>query len=209
MMDSKTHSIINEVKEKTFLQPTIMKLIGSILVDLKTDIVPQCNDNAIKHMICKGTSARNITSHQACHGASAYIVQYYLKEGYNLESAKQLGCTMWNKVNRCSYFPIWKTKLFIVKSRSEEDDSIHDINIRLLEKMCRTHHKRANLCLIKDLEYKCGPCKWRPTTYWMCFDKAISTLPHNNKKVLRQSDIEACLQKWNEENGIDLFSIDS
>lgn len=205
--ESKTKSIIDEVRIEIYKQPTIMKLIGSILIDLKKEIVPVCNHDAIKHMICKGNSARNLTAHQVCHGASAYIVQYYLKEGYNLESAKQLGCTMWNKVNRCSYFPVWKTKLFIVKSKPEEDDTVHDINLRLLEKMCRIHHKKANLSAIKDLEYKSGPTKWRPTTYWMCFDKAISKLPNNNKKVLKQSDVEACLHEWNEENGIDLFSL--
>ena len=199
-----TNSIIDNVRDQTYKIPTVMKFIGSILIDLKKEIVPLCDHDALKYVICKGASIRTISSHQACHGASAYIVQYYLKEGYNLDSAKQLGCTMWNKVNRCSYFPVWKPKLFITKVYPEDTDSIQDTNLHLLVKMCRIHHKRCNLSLIKDMEYKAtGAHIWRPTTYWKCFDKAIVKLPKN--KLLTMNEVESCLEKWNVENEVDLF----
>lgn len=205
IMKDDIKSIINQVYEDTYQIPNIMKLMGSILMDLKRDVVPICNQDALKYLMCKGTSTRKITPHQACQGASSYVAQYYLKEGYNLDSAKQLGCTMWNQLNDCSYFPIWKTKLFVMKIKSEEDDTIHDANLHLLEKMCRTHHKKCDISVIKHMEYHCGPSKWRPITYWMCFDKAISKLP--KQTLYTEKDIDSCLEKWNQDNDVAFFVI--
>jgi hypothetical protein len=186
--------ICDEARDVVYKLGSYRKLIGKMIVELKRDIVPISNLNELKHIFCKGLSTNTINPHQACHGASAYAIQYHLKEGYCIETSKQLGCTMWNQMQNCNYFPKWKTK----KELIDDDD---DINIKKLEKMCRVHHKRCNLNEIKYLTYG---SKYKPYTYWKCFDEAIVPLKNYTNNI-SEYEINEVLRMWNVNKGLELF----
>ena len=188
---------ISKIQKEIYCLDNVKKLIGKLLKELKKDIVPLCDRSILSLLLCKGNTTKCINPHQACHAASVYAVQYHLKEGYELESAKQLGCMMWNRINNCKYFVKWIDKIKI-----NRDD--YDKNILLLEKMCRLHHKRCNYAAIEHMIYETA-YKMRPYTFWMCFDDAIKSISMKNKKDLTQLKINNALRKWNLDNKCDFF----
>ena len=184
--------VISKIYEQVYVIDNVKKLIGFILKQLKQDIVPRCDRALLTPLLCKGNTTRSMSPHQVCHAASVYAVQYHLKEGYTLESAKQLGCMMWNKLNKCNYFVKW------VETLQFEDDH-DDVSMSLLEKMCRIHHRRCNYSAIQHMVYKTAN-KLRLYTFWMCYDEAIK-----NVHKVSQTNINNGLRKWNHDNQCDFF----
>lgn len=193
-MDKHSHEIA-VIESQVYTIDNVKKLIGLLLKEIKRDVVPLSDRSILSTLLCKGTTSKSVNPHQACHAASVYAVQYHLKEGYALESAKQLGCAMWNRMNNCEYFVISKKKLIF-------DNSDDDANMLLLEKMCRIHHKRCKYIAIQHLMYETSN-KVRPYTFWMCFDDAMESLRH--VKTLTQANINAALRDWNLRNKCDFF----
>ena len=198
-------TIINETREEVYSVYSYRKFIGTILIELKRVVVPNCDLKEIRHKLCKGETTHHINPHQACHGAAVYACQYYVKEGYDLESAKQLGCRMWNEMNQCRFFPIWKSKLSTVKWGDEDiHASVFDRNMRTLEKVCRQQHRVCDLSTISEFTYKSGKMH-RKVTFWICFDNAIANLAMT--EVITKSEVHQCLRAWNLENEADLFVV--
>ena len=200
--------IINDVYDEVYTTSSVKKLIGSIVMELKRDVIVGCNHKELEHVLWKGLSVQNINPHQVCLGTSAYIIQYHLKEGYNLESSKYLGCKMWNDVNNCNYFPDIKIQLKTNNienndNKIDDDDELLNNNILLLERMCRIHHKRCDLQKIRFMTYQCGKHIISPYTFWMCYDKAVKRLKAT--KYITKTDINKALLRWNEKN-VNLFT---
>ena len=198
-------AIVDQTREEVYSIQSYKKFIGSILIQLKRDVVPLCNHEEIRYKYCKSAKMHRINPHQVCHGAAVYACQYYVKEGYDLESAKQLGCKMWNDVNKCRFFPIWKSRLNTDKWEDHDTNaSVFDKNMGRLEKMCRQQHRECNLSVISDFTYKSGKNN-RRITFWICFDNAIANL--NTKELITKAQVLRCLKTWNEQNEVDLFVV--
>lgn len=198
---------IRELNVDTMYTESYKKQIGRMHLEIKDAFGKNGDIVELGRLNCKGKQQRKVSAHQASQGASVYAIQYYYKEGYTWEIAMMKGCILWNALNQCAFFKCklprkCKTKLM---SDTVEDD---DTSIACLQKMCRVHHKKANLKVIEDLRYTCGSKhnpKVRPLTYWMCFDQAIESIPAQvdiSKKTVRKA-----LRMWNKKNGIELFTL--
>lgn len=198
---------INELNVDTMYTETYKKQIGRMHLAIKDAYGKGGDLDELGKLHCKGKHSRKVSTHQASQGASVYALQYYYKEGFTWEVAMVHGCLLWNTFNKCAFFkcnlaPQCKTKLV---SDIVEDD---DVDVACLQKMCRVHHKKANLKAIEDLRYTCGPKnnpKVRPLTYWMCFDEAIESIPA--KEDITKKNVRKALRMWNKKNGIALFTL--
>lgn len=189
---------INEIRDRVFIIPDIKSLVFEIVNQLKLEVVPHCDPSHLSKLLCQGNSINTINYYQACLGASHYVVQFILKEGYTQESAKRLGCAMWNYMNKSKFFIIDPKKLVV----NHEDDDDECDEILLLEKMCRIHHKRCDYNEIKHMTFVSSK-KIRPYTFWTCFDAALLTIKAT--LPLNQTLINNALRKWNKDTKCNFF----
>lgn len=178
---------------------TYRKMLGEVHLKIKEQHV---NSDLLKTKKCKGKQNRKLSHHQICQGASCYAMKFHILEGYTIDYAIIKACLMWNMVNECDYFTCTLPK----KKNNILCDYVDNTDV--IGKMCRIHHRKANLELLKGITYASKSCKnvkLRPKTYWMCFQEALQYLSKDD--LVTMASIKECLRTWNEDNNIELFNL--
>lgn len=178
-------------------------LLGIIHLQLKNDTIDSVNKNILDNFRSKGKFKRKLSHHQICQGASQYALQFYLLEGYSIETSKKLGSLTWNELNGVRYFNVDHNLKY-----DEKKEKLSS-NCNILIKVCRYHHMRVNYDVLKTLTIEYGKKsnrKIKNQTFWGCYKDALMHIPYDAKTITEDMIIE-CLKRWNKEKNIQLFSV--
>jgi hypothetical protein len=196
-------NLYNKLYNDYITNTSYKKTLDNININIKNLYGSIANQHLLKTLPCNsGKQNRCMTNHKICKGASTYAIQFHIQEGYTIEYAMIKGCLLWNVLYDCIYFTctLPKKKQNILCAYLDKND--------ILEKMCRIHHRKANIYLLKGITYDSGTktnIKKIPKTFWICFEEALQNISKNDD--LNAHNVEYCMKQWNHKNDLDLFVI--